>query len=599
MDALIKVFIEWANQAKQWPLILLAAIPPSFVFSKLYFDLSFSGAVNHWSFIASCGVICGVVGLLYYPIICRAWPRLCVTGPLLILSILLITTAFKPEPEPPPGAFVVAITEFVPIPLDAKGEAATIREDIKDAMEARRNKGAAIYPRKIPITIDDAIMEDGKRKASNLGESEKVKAKYVLWGKVKKGSGELNPVLYLTAVSKWSKVPVNDSALKDFIPPTLPVGGVSSMNNRERAKIIADLVTFLCGLSDYDAGKWDEAIKNLDTLDTPSAYLYGGLCRYNLAQRQEDPAQYIDEAMELYKKVVLKWHSKKNEEQNKVVPELDSQEDEEKVVVWAAYFNLANAHLFLGRRREGHEAIDHLRAAVAAYEAAAGKYQDTATRLPWVLEINRGVALFELGRRTGAVDLQRAKDELEVALSICDEELKLREDNPEQVKANRALTQIYIGAVMAELAQRLKGGKKSEWLERAKAQLEEGLRFYDIEAYPEQKRMALINFANVQADIGSEKPCDQGKVLLRNSIESYRKVLEECDRKKSPELYATTQYNLGCTLRDLSNCLQDGEKETKLKEARDAYDAVIEVCGQKMYPELMAMAKRDRAQAHR
>jgi len=348
-----------------------------------------------------------------------------------------------------------------------------------------------------------------------------------------------------------------------------------------RADLTSDLsyLTLLTiGLARYEAQEYRDAIDRFeDALRQPSVpkdrvspavlHFFKGLCYYETAQETSDPKrlriaiQDYDETLKL---------------------STTASDKEEKQLRLAAQFNRANARMLLGNYSAGQDARDIFRDAAKAYEDAANDYVDAGIS-EWAVKNNWGFALFELGRRLEGGEardrLKAAVTEYNDAISIC---------NRDRQEQDCALTYNNLGNTFYQLVNRVEELERDNYLEKAETAFRNALN----NEYPTPPDVAN-NHANVLVLRGERTPGKEGEQFLRGAVKTYKNLVRVY--QKGSQKYATAQYNLGYALLDLSERVGEEEAKAALREADIAFNVALDgSCREheQLFP-LCAMAERD------
>ena len=557
LGKLIDWGIEWVKE--KWPRFPLPFPIIGYLIIKSYFDLSYQEAFWHWLVWLITGVSILTTGICYWIYsaqkkLSSLWPGKILTsaGILIILLCLLpklVNIWFLTLPQ---DRLVVSISRFTPISESASVEADNFPHRIEQALIAKQKKGATLDIKR--LSAEATGTDEGSRHdaARAMGRSWKGCAHLVLWGEVREEEGELYIKPYLTIANELREAKIQTKDLAHFV-----TYDPKNIEFKERAaKGIADIVTFIYGLSYYKSEKWAEAIEVFDDVGTDKGQLYSGLSFYHKAQQSDHPQKDLTSSIKIFEQTLS--------------PSPLSPDDKVGSLRWRAHLNRAHALIYSGFHSEPKEALGFFDNALQAYRNALNFVPQSEEKRAWDgIMMNIGIAYYGRSSRSKGKEInQYLSYSINSFRQVLDADI--REDFPEFW----ALTQSNLGIALRKLGNRLVFKEGVKYLKDSVKAHCSALEVYRKYKYPEDWARVKNNLGNSLSGFGKRLGWEKGNKVLRDGVKAYEDALKIRTKEKYPQDWASVKNNIGATLHSLG--IRSGHKEQRkffqksLKAYRDA-----------------------------
>jgi len=547
---------------RHWPVILPLVIPLLYVLLREGCQDSIRAltAMTGLQVFASATLI--ISGVLYWAVSRHERRRLWLTGlgaALGILILLLLVLKSASEPKAPPNVLVVSVADFT------GADAQTSKDDCANAngFFTRLTETLAGFPvymqRCYKKVVYDTGMkpEEKKGQAESIAKSGNVSANLVIWGETTRSSSGDEFSVHLLVV----QLPLSGD--EQFADLAFPNEGDMKFTRHELAKDtifddIAGALMIISGLSHPDTRLDQESDQTLDQLindmkriQSPAMAFYKGLWLINRARRGSNPEYNLQSAITTFEPI---W---KNQPATTDPDELDLE--------WKAKMNQAVAQTLLGRYKKT-DARESFERAVNLYaELKKSPPTDDEFETCWI-DINHGVALFELGQRTpGEQELRQAREMFEKALTDTNE----KPDKEWQLA--RAITNQYLGSVLAVLGGRT---QNKDNLIVAIRKYDSALEVLNEADTPEAWVRAKRNRADARAILANWEDEPEPISKLKEAVSDYRAISDSdafktaCSNAEQARVY----HDWGNALLLLAKRVDDSQKMSSFDEARACFE---------------------------
>jgi tetratricopeptide (TPR) repeat protein len=191
-----------------------------------------------------------------------------------------------------------------------------------------------------------------------------------------------------------------------------------------------------------------------------------------------------------------------------------------------------------------------------------------------ITQNNLGVALYELGTRTGGEEGRRLLEGAVAAFRFA-LEVETKADPPQ----SWATAQNNLGGALSELGTR-SGGEEEEGrklLEGAVAAFRSALEIFTKADLPQPWAQTQNNLGAALYELGTRSGGEEGRKLLEDAVAAFRSALEVFTKADLPQPWAMTQYNLGLALYQLGTRSGEEEGRKLLEDAVVAFRSALEV----------------------
>ena len=297
MNELLKAFVEWAKNPKQYPLLFLLSISGVYWFVGQYYGLSeLREIIYHKTFILFCGIIILITGATYTLIDFkkRQVSRYLVGGSLSLIGISgIVIGIFLSMPyELESDRLVVSIAGFDYVKDENTGATKNDSNSIRVFFFAELNKkvkaGVPIEIKRSSIIVPyGANINEGMHLARRLGRSREDCAHIIVWGKVGRYEDKLSVWPVLTVSQQFGNMDTLGVDFDDIFDK--PLAFPKSYSSQ-----IADIITTICGIAFFKNAQWHDAIKSFTQAERYEAKAMLGMTFLKLNDFQKSVIAFQD-----------------------------------------------------------------------------------------------------------------------------------------------------------------------------------------------------------------------------------------------------------------------------------------------------------------
>ena len=139
--------------------------------------------------------------------------------------------------------------------------------------------------------------------------------------------------------------------------------------------------------------------------------------------------------------------------------------------------------------------------------------------------------------------------------------------------------------------------QSAQYLEQSVAAYRAALEVYTREQLPQIWATTQNNLGIVLEDLGTRSSGDQSAQYLQQSVTAYRAALEVRTREQLPQDWATTQNNLGIVLKELGTHSSGDQSVQYLEQSVAAYENALTIFTPEANPYYNEIARRNLEQA--
>ena len=533
MGNLLDRFVDWSLTKKHWPILIPAVgAPVVFVFTRLYFELSFRETIHLWLFWLPTGLLLILPGLLLTKK-SDVYPFLIGEAFLLIgLGATVGSLAYSAPPTLPQDRLVVTITSFVPISPGAEDESNNIAHRIEQKLLEKQKLGAPLKVKRLKDRVTGEEEAERESNAIKIGRSRKGNAHLVIWGEVRKDGEELFVQPHLTVANQLENASMGRVQIGDYT--SLQPTDISFKN--ELSQAIADAVMLIWGLAYLNTGQWEQATELFNRVDLDGGHFLKAQALLEQSRVAKNPREYIMRAVDAYEKI--KAPIKENFTEGNVLPLF-------------ARLNKANALTTLAGLSPPGDAERYMRGAVDGYEMAL----ELVTLEKWpdmwaIIQNNLANILRDKGMSLKA--LEATKKALEV---------RTRKKWPQEW----AMTQNNLGAVLRDLSEQSEGEESKKFLHEAIEAFHAALEVRTENEFPQDWAQTQNNLGEALMDMGVHFGGQEGIKFLRRSVEEIKNTFRVRTAERDPLGWSSSHHNLAAALANLGSNVS-GEEGTKLNQ---------------------------------